>query len=63
VLKENAGFEANFHLLKYDGRPFFPEEIAGQVLKLKKARYKGKKETVLMEGDDLEYYQPSKYGL
>ncbi|VVC04550.1 2-oxoglutarate synthase subunit KorA [Candidatus Bilamarchaeum dharawalense] len=63
VLKECACINMDFHLLKYDGRPFFPEEIAEEVEKLKKAGYKGQKEIVIMEKDDLEYYQPSKYGL
>lgn len=63
ILRELSGVEMDFHILKYDGRPFFPEQIAAEVEKLKKAGYKGKKEIVVMEKDDLEYYRPSKYGL
>jgi 2-oxoglutarate ferredoxin oxidoreductase subunit alpha len=63
VLKQYANAEMNFHLLKYDGRQFFPEQVADEVEKLKKKKFKGDKEIVVVEKDDLEYYAPHKYGL
>lgn len=35
LVKENTGHELNYHLLKYDGRPFYPEEIFHSVKELK----------------------------
>lgn len=63
MLKQYAGVEMDFHLLKYDGRPFFPEQIAEEVAKLKKAGFKGPKERTVMEKEDLEYYNPQRHGL
>jgi len=63
ILKQYAGIEMDFHLLKYDGRPFFPEQIAEEVLKLKKAGFKGPKEKTVMEKEDMEYYNPQRHGL
>jgi 2-oxoglutarate ferredoxin oxidoreductase subunit alpha len=63
MLKQYASFEADFTIIKYDGRPFFPEQIAEQVGKVKKAGYKGKKEIAVGEKEDLEYYNPQRYGL
>lgn len=34
LIREMIGEELNFHILKYDGRPFVPGEIAEQVLEL-----------------------------
>jgi pyruvate/2-oxoacid:ferredoxin oxidoreductase alpha subunit len=63
VLKQYCSIDANFHMLKYDGRSFYPEQILEEVKKLKKAHYKGDKTIVVVEKEDLEYYNPSKYGL
>ncbi|MFZ5501863.1 MAG: 2-oxoacid:acceptor oxidoreductase subunit alpha, partial [Candidatus Micrarchaeota archaeon] len=60
MLKQYAGLEMDFHLLKYDGRPFFPEQIAEEVAKLKKAGLKGPKERTVVEKEDLEYYNPQR---
>ncbi len=66
LLREIAGVEMDFHLLKYDGRPFYPDQIADEIGKLKQNGYKttdGQKEIVVVEKDDLEYYQPQRHGL
>ncbi|MFN7991608.1 MAG: 2-oxoacid:acceptor oxidoreductase subunit alpha [Candidatus Micrarchaeia archaeon] len=63
MLREFTGIQLDFHILKYDGRPFFPEQIADSVAKLKRAGWTGDKEIVVVEKDDLEYYNPQKYGL
>ncbi len=63
VLWQYVGVKMDFHMLKYDGRPFFPEQIAAAVEKLRKAGYKGEKEIVVVESEDLEYFNPQKYGL
>lgn len=62
ILKEYADVDFDFHLLKYDGRQFFPEQIAKEVKKLAKARFKGKKEIRIVE-KDYEYYNPQRYNL
>jgi 2-oxoglutarate ferredoxin oxidoreductase subunit alpha len=62
ILKENADVEFDFHLLKYDGRQFFPEQIAAEVKKLAKSKFKGKKEIRIVE-KDYEYYNPQRYNL
>jgi len=63
VLKEHAGVDMDFCLLKYDGRPFFPEQIAEQVQGLSKKEFKGDKDITVVEKEDLEYYNTQKYGL
>ncbi|MDD5171721.1 MAG: 2-oxoacid:acceptor oxidoreductase subunit alpha [Candidatus ainarchaeum sp.] len=63
LLKQHAGVEMDFHLLKYDGRSFFPEQIADEVVKLKEAGYQGAKEIRVVEKEDLEYYNPQRHGL
>jgi 2-oxoglutarate ferredoxin oxidoreductase subunit alpha len=63
VLWEHAGARMDFHILKYDGRPFFPEQVAEEVERLKKAGYRGERETVVVEKEDLEYYHPQRHGL
>ncbi|MEW6722272.1 MAG: 2-oxoacid:acceptor oxidoreductase subunit alpha [Candidatus Micrarchaeota archaeon] len=63
LLAECAGVRLDFHILKYDGRPFFPEQIAGELEKLKSAGWKGERETVVVEKEDLEYYHPQRHGL
>jgi 2-oxoglutarate ferredoxin oxidoreductase subunit alpha len=63
ILKEYAGVKLDFHLLKYDGRQFFAEQVAEEVLKLKEAGFKGETRTVVVEKEDLEYYNPQRHGL
>jgi 2-oxoglutarate ferredoxin oxidoreductase subunit alpha len=63
ILRQFTGILMDFHILKFDGRPLFPEQIAEEVEKLKKAAYKGGKEIVVVEKDDLEYYHPQRHGL
>ncbi len=63
MLKQYCDFEPDFLLLKYDGRQFFAEQIAEQVKKLRKARFKGDREIRVVEKEDLEYYNPQRHGL
>ncbi len=63
MLKEYCGMDMDFHLLKYDGRPIYPEQIAEEVEKLKKAEFKGEKRVDIIEKEDLEYYNTQRYGL
>jgi pyruvate/2-oxoacid:ferredoxin oxidoreductase alpha subunit len=63
MLREYCGVKMDFHLLKYDGRQFFPEQIAEEILKLKEAGYRGEKRTEVVEKEDLEYYNPHRHGL
>jgi 2-oxoglutarate ferredoxin oxidoreductase subunit alpha len=64
VLKEYTGVEMDINLLKYDGRPFYPEQVVEEIEKLKKAGYKtATKNVTVMEKEDLEYYNTAKYGL
>jgi len=62
LLKEHADATFDFHLLKYDGRQFFPEQIAEEVGMLANAGFKGKKE-IRIGDKDYEYYSPLRYGL
>lgn len=61
LLREYVGFVPRFKMLKYDGRQFFAEQIAEQVILLKKNKWKGKKEIHVIEEEDYEYYNPSRY--
>ncbi|MBN2478324.1 2-oxoacid:acceptor oxidoreductase subunit alpha [Candidatus Micrarchaeota archaeon] len=64
VLKEYADIEFDYIVLKYDGRQFFPEQVREVVEELKKEGFKGKNEIIhVNEREDLEYYNPAKYGL
>ena len=66
MLKQYAYVDIDSYLLKYDGRPFFQEQIAEQVAKLAKAKFRagtGKKEIRVCEKEDLEYYNPQRHGL
>ncbi len=56
-LKEQCGFEPVGKILRYDGRPFFPENIVEKVEKI----LEGSKKEVVKEEHDLEYYYPYKY--
>jgi pyruvate/2-oxoacid:ferredoxin oxidoreductase alpha subunit len=62
VLKEYADVVFDFHLLKYDGRQFFPMEIAEEVQKLVKSKFTGEKEIRIVD-KDYEYYNPQRYNL
>ncbi|HIH23250.1 TPA: 2-oxoacid:acceptor oxidoreductase subunit alpha [Candidatus Micrarchaeota archaeon] len=61
ILREYVGFKPNFKMLKYDGRQFFPEQIAEEVKKLHDAGWKGKREIRVVEKEDVEYYYPGHY--
>jgi 2-oxoglutarate ferredoxin oxidoreductase subunit alpha len=63
ILRQYTGVAMDFHMLKFDGRPFFPEQITEEMVRLKGAGYKGGKEIVVVEKEDLEYYNPQKHGL
>jgi 2-oxoglutarate ferredoxin oxidoreductase subunit alpha len=63
MLREYAGVKLDFHLLKYDGRQFYAEQIAEEVQKLKAAGYKGEQRIEVVEKEDLEYYNPQRHGL
>ncbi len=63
ILKQEAGVKLDFHMLKYDGRQFFAEQIAEEVMKLKEAGYKGSKRIEVVEKEDMEYYNPQRHGL
>ncbi|MBI5223809.1 2-oxoacid:acceptor oxidoreductase subunit alpha [Candidatus Micrarchaeota archaeon] len=63
VIRECSGIEMDFHFLKYDGRPFYPEQLLEQLQKLKAAGFKGNKEVIFVEKEDLEYFNPTRHGL
>jgi len=63
MLKQYCDCEPDFLMLKYDGRQFFAEQIAEQVQKLAKKKFKGNKEIRVCEKEDLEYYNPQRHGL
>ncbi|MFH0736951.1 MAG: 2-oxoacid:acceptor oxidoreductase subunit alpha [Candidatus Micrarchaeota archaeon] len=63
ILKEYANVKLDFHMLKYDGRQFFAEQIAEEVAKLKAAGYKGDQRIEVIEKEDLEYYSPQRHDL
>jgi 2-oxoglutarate ferredoxin oxidoreductase subunit alpha len=63
ILREHAGIKFDFHLLKYDGRQFYAEQIAEEVARLRDAGYKGAQRVAVVEKDDLEYYNPQRHGL
>ena len=63
ILKRYTGIDMDFHLLKYDGRPIYPEQIAEELQKLKKAGFKGDRNITIWEKEDKEYYNPQRHGL
>lgn len=63
MLKQYVGIDMDFELLKYDGRPFFPEQILEKLSELKSKGFKGEKVITLMEKEDLEYYNTQRHGL
>lgn len=63
LLKEFANLKLDFHMLKYDGRQFFAEQIAEEVAKLKDAGFKGESRIEVVEKEDVEYYNPQRHGL
>ena len=62
ILKEHADVEFDFQMLKYDGRQFFPMEIAQEVEKLAKSKFTGDK-VIKVVDKDYEYYNTQRYGL
>ncbi|MCI0504372.1 2-oxoacid:acceptor oxidoreductase subunit alpha [Candidatus Micrarchaeota archaeon] len=63
MLREYAGVKVDFHMLKYDGRQFFAEQIAEETLKLRESGYKGGQRVEVVEKEDMEYYNPQRHGL
>lgn len=64
VLRQYAGVKTDFCILRYDARPFFPENIVEEVVKLRDAGYKSRqKKVTVCEKEDLEYYNPQRHGL
>lgn len=63
VLRENTGFVPDFYLLRFDGRPFFPENIVEKVKELMKKKFKEDKKIIVKESDEAEYYNTQKFGL
>lgn len=61
ILKQYASFKPDSLVLKYDGRPFFPEEIAKAVSELKGRKYKAKGGVVHVKDEDYEYFNPARY--
>ena len=61
ILREYTGFKPDFKMLKYDGRQFFPEQIAEEIKKLYDNAWKGKKEIRVVEKEDVDYYYPGHY--
>ncbi|HNT60550.1 MAG TPA: 2-oxoacid:acceptor oxidoreductase subunit alpha [Candidatus Bilamarchaeaceae archaeon] len=60
MLKEFLSFRPNVLALKYDGRQFFPEEIAEAVENAHKQKFRRKKVRVVDMGE-FEYYNPAAY--
>jgi 2-oxoglutarate/2-oxoacid ferredoxin oxidoreductase subunit alpha len=63
LLKEYANVKLDFHMLKYDGRQFFAEQITEEVVRLKEAGFKGQQGIEVIEKEDMEYYNPHRHGL
>jgi 2-oxoglutarate ferredoxin oxidoreductase subunit alpha len=63
LLRQYAAVKMDATILKYDGRPFFPGQIAEEITKLKATGYKARKPVTVVEKEDLEYYNPQRHGL
>ena len=63
ILKQYTGVDMDFHLLRYDGRSFFPEDIVEHITKLKESGFRGEKRITVIEKDNFEYYAPYRHGL
>ncbi|MBU0590738.1 2-oxoacid:acceptor oxidoreductase subunit alpha [Candidatus Micrarchaeota archaeon] len=63
MLKQYCDVEPDFLVLKYDGRQFFAEQMAEEIGKLVKKKFKGDKDIRICEKEDLEYYNQQRYGL
>jgi len=63
ILKEYCGWTPDFILLKYTGRPFYAEEIYEEVNRIAEERFKGDRVITVLDKEDLEYYNPQRYGL
>lgn len=62
ILKEYCGWTPEFLLLKYTGRPFYADEIFKEVNKIADGGFKGSKVITVLDKEDLEYYNPQRYG-
>ena len=62
ILKEYCGWKPDFIILKYTGRPFYAEEIVEEVNRIYDAGFKGDKVITILDKEDLEYYNPQRYG-
>jgi len=60
VLREFTGWQPDFYLLRFDGRPLFPEEIIEKTEKLVKSKFKGERKIAVTE-QEYEYYNPDRY--
>jgi 2-oxoglutarate ferredoxin oxidoreductase subunit alpha len=60
MLKEFLSFRPNVLALKYDGRQFFPDEVADAVEKAKADKFRRKVMRVVDKGE-YEYYNPALY--
>ncbi len=60
LLRKEAGIEFDTHLLKYDGRPIYPEQIVEEMVEISKGK-KGR--ITIVEKEDKEYYNPQRHGL
>ncbi len=63
ILREHANVKLDFHLLKYDGRQFYAEQIAQEIARLREAGFEGEQRISVVEKEDLEYYNPQRHGL
>ncbi len=63
ILREYCEASPDFLILRYDGRPFYAEQLADEIEKLHKADFKGERIIRPAETEDLEYYAPYRYGL
>lgn len=61
ILREHTGFVPDFYLLRFDGRPFFPENIVEEVKKLLISQFKGEKRIIVKETEDVEYYNTQRF--
>lgn len=57
LLRKETGINIESHLLKYDGRPIYPEQIVEEIQKISKGKI------TIVEKEDKEYYNPQRHGL
>jgi 2-oxoglutarate ferredoxin oxidoreductase subunit alpha len=63
MLKEYCDIAVDFTMVKYDARQFFPEQIAEEIISLKKRGFKGPRRIVVGEKEDHDYYYVARYNL